>query len=114
MACGIFCIVQHRVRVEASLSLAQGVIGWRQSETTGKARCEKVIVRQFAQANHEILAGNYPALDSTNSENNSEIKREVEDRTLDRMAMIHDLWRCGGEANTYLLHRSNLALKPSR
>jgi len=53
----IFSIPLHGVGVEASLSLGRDVIGWRQSKITGETQREKVIVRQFAQANKGILAG---------------------------------------------------------
>ena len=41
----IFSIIPHGVGVEDSSSLGRGMIGWRQSETTAKTLCEKVIVR---------------------------------------------------------------------
>jgi hypothetical protein len=56
----IFSIIPHGVGVEASFSLGRDVIGWRQSITTGETLREKVIVRQFAQANNGILAGTDP------------------------------------------------------
>jgi len=36
------------------------------------------------------LAGAYPELDTTNTENDSEMKEEVEERKLHRMAKVHD------------------------
>ena len=56
----ILSIVPHSVGVEASRSLGRDVIGWRQSKTTGEAIREKVVVRQFAQANTRILASAHP------------------------------------------------------
>jgi len=41
----IFSIIPHGVGVEASFSLGRDVIGWRQSNTTGKTLREKVVVR---------------------------------------------------------------------
>jgi len=41
----IFSIIPHGVRVEASFSLGQDVIGWRQSKTTGETLRENVVVR---------------------------------------------------------------------
>jgi len=38
-----------------------------------------------------MLAGNDPALDMTNTENNLEMKKEGEERQLSRMAKVHDL-----------------------
>jgi len=55
--------------VEASFSLGQDVIGWRQSKTTDETLCENVVVRQFAPANNGILAGTDPELDTTNTDN---------------------------------------------
>jgi len=88
----IFSIIPHGVRVEASFYLGRDVIGWRQSKTTGETLRKKVIVRQFTQANTGILAGDDPELDTTNTENDSEMKKEAEERNLHTMAMVHDLW----------------------
>jgi len=68
-----FCIIVHGVGVEASISLGRDVIGWRQSKTTGETLREKVVVRQFAQANNVILAGTDPKMDTSNTENDSEM-----------------------------------------
>jgi len=87
----IYSIIPHAVGVDSSFSLGWDVIGWRQSKTPGEAHSQKVIVRQFAQANTRILAGNDPALDMTNKENNSGMKKEVEERKLHRMAKVHDV-----------------------
>jgi hypothetical protein len=70
----IFSIIPHGVGVEASFSLGRDVIGWRQSKTTGETLREKVVVWQFARANIGILAGTDLELDTTNTENNSEMK----------------------------------------
>jgi len=86
----IFSMIPHGVGVEASFSLGQDVIGWRQSKTTGEPLHKKVVVRQFARANNGILAGTDPELDTTNTENNSEMKKEAEERKLHRMAKVHD------------------------
>jgi hypothetical protein len=51
---------------------------------------EKVVVRQFARANNGMLADTDPALDNTNTENVSEMKKEVEESTLHRTAKVHD------------------------
>jgi hypothetical protein len=86
----IFSIIPHGVGVEVSFSLGQDVIGWRQSKTTGETLREKVVVRQFARANHGILAGTDPELDNANTENDSEMKKEAEERKLHRIAKVHD------------------------
>jgi len=86
----IFSIIPHGVWVEASFSLGRDVIGWRQSKTTGETLGEKVVVRQFARANNGILAGTDPELDTKNTENDLEMKKEVEERKLHRMAKVHD------------------------
>jgi hypothetical protein len=90
VARNIFSIITHRVGVGASFSLGRDVIGWRQSKTTGETLREKVVVRQFARANNEILAGTDPELDTMNTENDSEMKKEAKDRKLHRMAKVHD------------------------
>ena len=86
----IFSIIPHGVGVEASFSLGRDVIGWRQSKTTGETLREKVVVRQFARANNGILAGTDSELDTMNTENDSEMKKEAEERKLHRMAKVHD------------------------
>jgi hypothetical protein len=86
----IFSIIPHGVGVEASFSLGRDVISWRQSKTTGETLREKVVVRKFARANNGILAGTDPELDTTNTENDSEMKKEAEERKLNRMAKVHD------------------------
>jgi len=73
-----------------SCSLGQDIIGWRDSKFILQTLHEKVIVRQFAQPNYRILAGNDPALDRTNTENDSEMKNKVEGRQLHQMVKIHD------------------------
>ena len=89
MASDIFSIIPHGVGVEAS-SLGRDVIGWRQSKTTGETLRKKVVVRQFARANNGILAGTDPELDNANTENDSEMKEEAEEKKLHRMAKVHD------------------------
>jgi len=86
----IFSIIPYGVGVEVTFSLNQDVIGWRQSKTTGETLREIVIVRQSARANNGILAGTDPELDTTNTENDSEMKKEAEERKLHRMAKVHD------------------------
>jgi hypothetical protein len=51
---------------------------------------EKVVVRQFARANNGKLAGTDPESDTLNTENDSEMKKEAEERTLHRMAKVED------------------------
>jgi len=92
----IFSIIPHGVGVEASFSLGRDVIGWRQSKTTGETLREKVMVRQFARANNGILAGTDPEFDTTNTENDSEMKKEAEERKLHTMAKVHhflEMWQ---------------------
>jgi len=64
------------------LSLGRDGIGARQSKSTGETLRKIVVIRQLAQANHRILACDDPALDLTNTENNSEMKKEVEESKL--------------------------------
>ena len=76
--------------MEARFSLGRDVIGWRKSQTTGETHREKVVVRQFASANTGILARTDPAFDTTNTEKDSEPKKEVEERKFHRLAKVHD------------------------
>jgi len=82
VACDILLVILHDVRVEASLSLAQGVVRRRQSKTTGESLREKVVVRLFARANNRLLAGDVPELDPTSAENDMEMKREAKQTKL--------------------------------
>jgi hypothetical protein len=76
--------------VGASFSLGRDVSGRRQSKITGETRRQKVVVRQFARARNGILAGTDPELDTMNTENDLEMKKEVEDRKLHRMVKVQD------------------------
>jgi len=94
---GIFSIISHGVGVEASFSLGRDVIGWRPSKTSGETLRKKVVIRQFAWANNRILAGTDPELDTTKTENDSEMKNEAEERKLHRIAKVHEflkMWQC--------------------
>jgi len=86
----IFSIIPHGVGVEARFSLGRNVMGWRQSKTRGETLSENVVVRHFARANNGILAGTDPELDNMNTENDSEMKKEAEERKFFRMAKVHD------------------------
>jgi len=92
----ILSIIPHGVGVEDSSSHRRDVIGWRQSITTGGTLREKVVLRWFAQADNRILAGNDPVLDSNSPDNVMEMKREVEETKLHRMAKVHhssEIWQ---------------------
>jgi len=90
MAQDIFSTLPLHVRVEASSSLRRDVIGWGQSKPTGETLGKKVVVTRFACANTGTLAGDDPALDTTNKDNDSELKREAEEGRLCRLANVHD------------------------
>jgi len=75
VACNIFSIIRHWVGVEANFSLGGYVISWRQSKTTWETLRKNINVRQFAWVNNRILAGDEPALDKTDKENDSEMKK---------------------------------------
>jgi hypothetical protein len=50
-----------------------------------------VVGRQFARANRGLLAGNDPVLDPNSTDNDMELKREVEEKMLHRMAKVHEV-----------------------
>ena len=77
MARDIFSILPHVFGVEACFSLGWGVIGCRQSKTTGETLPKTVVVRQFAWASTWISAGDDPALDTTITLNDTEMKNEM-------------------------------------
>jgi len=84
----IFSITPHVIGVEASFSLGRDDIGWKQSETTDETLREKVVGRQFAGPNNGILAGADPDLDKTNTEKDSEMTKESEERKSHRLAKV--------------------------
>jgi hypothetical protein len=92
LQCGARHILYHTswCRSGGQCSLGRNVIGWRQSKTTGETLREKVVVRQFAGGNNGILAGTDPELDTTNTKNYLEMKKEAQERKLHRMAKVHD------------------------
>jgi hypothetical protein len=82
--------------VKASFSLGRDVTVWSQSTTTRETSCETVIVRQFDQVDNVILANTDPDFDTMNTENNSEMTKEVEDRKSHRMGKVDEcleLWQ---------------------
>ena len=85
-----FSIITRGVIVESSFSLGQDVIGWRQSKTTGGTLREKVVERQFARTDNGILADDKTESDTTNTDNDKEIKKDTEERKLHRMAKVHN------------------------
>jgi hypothetical protein len=68
-------IIPHGVGVEAGCSLGRDVIGWRQSKTTCESLHGNVVLKQFADATHGILAGDDPPLDTMDAANACELKR---------------------------------------
>jgi hypothetical protein len=90
VASDIFSIIPHAVGVEASFSHGRDVIGWRQSKTKCDTLREKVVSRQFARANNGILAGTDPELHPKITANDSNMKKEAEERNLLRMAKVHE------------------------
>jgi len=90
LALDTFSIIPHGVGVDACFFLGQDIIGWRQSKSTGKTLGEKVVVSQFTWANNGLFAGADPELDTTNTENDTEMKKETEERKLHRMAKVHN------------------------
>jgi hypothetical protein len=82
VACDIFSVISRSVRVEARCSLGRDVIGWRQSHTTSGTVCDNILVRQFAQGDNGLLAGDDPVLDPSSTEYDMEMRREAEEKQL--------------------------------
>jgi len=87
----IFSVIPHGDGLEASFSLGQDVIGWRQSKTTGETLHKELVVRQFPQANSELLAGDDPVLHSDSTDNNTEMKREAAEMKLHTIGKVHNV-----------------------
>ena len=96
VSCSLQCGMQHNLyhttwfRSEGQYFRERDKVGWRKSETTGETLCEKVIVRQFAPAHNWILAGDDPTLHTMNAENDLEMWRSAEQRTLHTMPKVYD------------------------
>jgi len=86
VARNIFWIIPYRVTVDASFSPGQDVTGCRQQKTASRTLDKKEVVMQFARANSTIVSGADPALDTMNTENHSEMKRQIVVSTFLRMA----------------------------
>jgi len=84
-------IIPDNVGVDASFTLGRDVICWRQSKTTGKTPREEVIAWQFTRAKYLILASADPSLNTTKTENDSEMEKMAKERILHRMAKVYDV-----------------------
>jgi len=91
VACNIFSIIPPGGVLEASHSLGRDVIGWKQSKTNGNTIPENVLLRLFLRANNGMLPHDFSALDSTDTDNNLELKKEVEEWKLQKMAKVHNV-----------------------
>jgi len=110
VANNLFFITLHGVEVEASFSLGQHVIGWRQPTTTGETFGEKVFVKHFTWANNGLLVGDDLVLDMTNTDNDLEMKREREQKTLYRMAKVYDILETWwGSQTSYITQKESHA-----
>jgi len=87
----ILLFIPQNVGVEDSFSLGRDVIGWRQSRNIGDSLRKNVVVRQFAWANIWLLGGGDPVLDANSTDNDMEMKREAEEKKLQRMAKVHNV-----------------------
>jgi hypothetical protein len=82
--------------VEVSFSVGRDVIGWRKLKPTSETLHNNFSARQYSQPNNILLGGDHKALNTRNTENDSEMKREAEERKLHRMAKVHaflDMWQ---------------------
>jgi len=96
VACNIFSIIPDVVGVGTSFSFGWDIIGCWKLTTTGGTFREDVIFRQFARANNWILAGDDPVLDTTNTENDSQMKEVADEGNWHRMAKVHnslEMWQ---------------------
>jgi len=106
----ILSIIPYGVRVEASFSLGRDVIGSKQSKPTGETLREIVFVRLFTRANKGILAGYHRVTNTMNTENDSEMKAEVDERKFQWLAKVHDfleMWQ--GSQNQHATQKESRA-----
>jgi len=92
MWCATYSLSYHMV------SESRPVFPWAMMSSAGgspqpqvRPLAKQLFVRQFARANNVILPGDDPTWDMTNTENNSEMETEAEERKLHIMAKVHDL-----------------------
>jgi len=84
----IVCIIPDGVGVKASWSLGRYELIWRLSKTTGQTLWEKEVVLHCAEANNMLLANDEPAFNTTNTDDDLEMIREVICRILQGMAKV--------------------------
>ena len=114
VARNISSIIPNGVGVEVSFSVGRDVIRWRQSKTAGETLREKVVVRQFALTNTGILAGADPLLDTMNTENDMEMKKEAEGKKLPRMANVQDFLEMWQGSHKLRATQKEFSLRTSR
>jgi len=91
-----FSVIQHDVRVETGISRGRDVIGWRQAKTMDETLSKQVNVWEYAGTNNWILVGNDRALDMTQREKDLDMLIQVEERTFQRIAKVHnfrEIWQ---------------------
>jgi hypothetical protein len=76
--------------VEVNFCLGPDVVGWRESKITGETLCKNVGVGYFAPPIDVIQVGDHPALDTTNTENDSQKMNVADERHMHKMAKVHD------------------------
>jgi hypothetical protein len=69
----IFSIITHGVGVEVSFSIGRDVIGWRKLKLTSETLHNNFSARQYSQPNNILLGGDHKALNTRNTENDSEM-----------------------------------------
>jgi hypothetical protein len=84
----IFLIIPYGVGVQARFSLGQDDIGRRESTPTAETVLEKAHQSPFDRVQIGMLAASDLTFVTTNPENDSEMKPQVEERILHRMAKV--------------------------
>jgi hypothetical protein len=79
-------------------------------KTAGETLHKQVVVKQYASVNDRTVACDDPVLDTNEAENDIELNREAEERTLYRMAKVHNIWSCDKAATSSVLRRRNYML----
>jgi len=110
LQCGTRHILHHTTWCQSGglFSLGREVIGWRQCETNSEMLREIVVVREVAWANNGILAGDYTALDTVETENDLVLKKRQRKGNCTEWPRSKTLWGCSSAAKTYVLHIRNL------
>jgi hypothetical protein len=84
------------------------------ANATCKTLCKHGVERQYAQANNRILAGTNPVLNTTEVENDIELKRKAEERIFHTIAKVYDFLEMWQGSQNLLATQKGSRLQPKQ